>query len=174
MRRLPSQNVFRSFCQHALEAHGCGLAANIIAIDKRRVSQHCRFLSEILLHLCCLFLNIGSKSLLIDKRRQSVRIRFRQKLDTSSLVKFLKFGYHLRCMHLQLLQTYTGNGKCDLKILAITLYHFKECLQSRHIRTLGNITDATFILVVIIIIMVSTYVKETIAFEMYYLVNLKI
>ena len=73
-----------------------------------------------------------------------------------------------------MLQTYTRNGERHLEIFAIALYHFKERVQCRHVRTFGDVAYATLVFIIVIIIMVSTYIKETIAFEMYYLVNLKI
>ena len=48
----------------------------------------------------------------------------------------------------------------------ILLNHLADGVQCRHITALSNVTDATFVLVVIVIIMVGTDVEETVTLQM--------
>ena len=54
------------------------------------------------------------------------------------------------------------------------LNHVMKRIERRHVRTLHNIVDACLILIIIIIIMIRTDVKETVTLEMNRLMNLKI
>ena len=92
----------------------------------------------------------------------------------ASVVEFLKLGYHLRGMQLKLLETNSGKRKGNLEIVAVFFYHVKERIERRHIRTLGYFAYASVVLIVVIIVMVCSNVKETVSLQMDYLVYFKI
>ena len=77
-------------------------------------------------------------------------------------------------MILQLLDSSTRQREGHLEILAVLLNHLQQGIQCRHIRTLCNVADTTLVLIVIIIIMISTDIKETVSLQMDNLVYLEI
>ena len=77
-------------------------------------------------------------------------------------------------MHLQLLDACSRQREGNLKELAVLLDHVVEGVQRRHVAALGNVGNATLILVVIIIVMIGTDVKETVALQMNNLMYLEI
>ena len=56
----------------------------------------------------------------------------------------------------------------------LKLDHIVESVQCRHIAALGNVGDATLVLVVIIIVMIGTDIEETVALQMNNLMYLEI
>ena len=97
-----------------------------------------------------------------------------KELHTACLVHLLQFLNDLRGVHLQLLDARTRQGEGHLEILAVLLDHVVERVECGHITALGNIGDATLVLVVIIIIMIGTDVEETVALQMDNLMYLEI
>ena len=77
-------------------------------------------------------------------------------------------------MQLKLFHTNTRDRESNLEIVTILLDHIEQGVESRHVRALCYVGNATLILVVIVIIMVGTDIKEAVAFEMNYLMYLKI
>ena len=52
--------------------------------------------------------------------------------------------------------------------------HVVQGIEGRHIATLGDVADATLVLVVIIVIMIGTDIKETVTLQMNNLMYLEI
>lgn len=77
-------------------------------------------------------------------------------------------------MVLQLLYTHARQRECHLEVIAMLLNHVVKRIEGRHVRTLYDVANGTFVLVEIIVIMVGTDIKETIPLEMYDLMYLKI
>ena len=69
-------------------------------------------------------------------------------------------------MHFQLLNAGTRQRESHLEILSILPDHVMEGIQCRHITALGNICDATLVLVIIIIVMIGTDIEETVTLQM--------
>ena len=86
----------------------------------------------------------------------------------------MQLGYDLRGVHLQLLDAGAREREGDLKELAVLLDHVMECVQRWHVTALGDVGDATLILVVIVVVMIGTDVKETVALQMDNLMYLEI
>ena len=97
-----------------------------------------------------------------------------QELHTARLVHLLQFLQHLRRMHLQLFDTCTRERERYFEVLAVLLDHIVEGIQGRHIAALGNVSDATLILVVIVVIMIGTDIEETVTLQMNNLMYLEI
>ena len=174
VRRLPSQHVLGTLCEHALEAHLSSLQTDVVRVDERRVAEHLRCLAEVFLHLCHLLLHVGGEALSIDERRQTVAIGLSEELHTTRLVHFLQLLQHLRSVHLELLDAYARKRECHLEVLAVLLDHLMERVERGHIGALGNVADATLVLVVIVVVMVGTDIEETIALQMNDLMYFKI
>ena len=77
-------------------------------------------------------------------------------------------------MHFQLLDTNTRQRESHLEVLAIIANHVADGIQGRHITALGNVTDTTLVLIIIIVIMIGTDIEETIALQMNNLMYLEI
>ena len=103
-----------------------------------------------------------------------MRVRFGQELYTARLVHSLKFLENLRCVHLKLLNTCTRKAECNLEELAVLVNHIVQGIECRHIAALGDIGDATLILVVVVVIMIGTDIEETITLQMDNLMYLEI
>ena len=160
--------------EHALEAHSGNLATNVVAVDERRVACNGRLLSEELLNLGTLFLDVKGERFLIGQRREAVAVGLGEELHATSLCQFLQLGNDLRSMVLQLFYAGAREAECDLEILAVLCYHLLQRVKCRHVGALGNIGDATLVLVVIVIVMIGTDVEETVALQMDNLMYLKI
>ena len=174
MRRLPSENMLGTFGKHTLETQLGSLHTDVIAIDKARVAQYFRSLIEILFDFGYLLLDISSETLLVGQRRKAMRIRLCKKLYASGIIELLEFLKHLWSMQLQLLNTYTRKRESHFESLSILAYRLLDGIESRHIAALCYIGDSTFVLVIVIVIMISSDIKETISFQMDNLVYLKI
>ena len=101
-------------------------------------------------------------------------IRLSQELHTTGLVQLLQLFQHLRCMHLQLFDTCSRQREGHLEEFTMLGNHLLQGSQCRHIRTFCNIRDATFVLVVIIVVMICTDIKETVTLQMDNLMYLEI
>ena len=148
--------------------------ADVITVNERRIAKHFRFLSEVLFNLGTLSFHLCLESSFIDERGQTVGIGLCKKLYTSGAVKFLQFGQHLRGMELQLFHAYTGDGESHFEIFAVGIDHLLQGIQGRHIRTLGNVCDGAFVLIIIIIVVIGTDIEKTVSLQMDYLVYLEI
>ena len=101
-------------------------------------------------------------------------VRLGQELYATRLVHSLQLFEHLWCMHLQLLDTSTAQRESHLKVLAMLVNHIVQRIECGHIAALGNVADATLVLVVIIVIMIGTDIKETVTLQMNNLMYLEI
>ena len=172
--RLPSEHVLGALGEHALEAHLRSHQTDVVRVDERRVAQHLRSLSEVLLHLGHLLLHVSLEGLLVDERRQTVTVGLGQELHAARLVHFLQLLQHLRSVHLQLLDAHAREREGHLEVLAVLLNHLVERVQGRHVGTFCNIADRALVLVVVVVIVIGTDVEETIALQMNNLMYLKI
>ena len=64
--------------------------------------------------------------------------------------------------------------KATFKRTSGILHHFNQGVQCRDIRAFGYIIDTTFIGIIIVVIMIGTYIKETVTFQMNDLMYFKI
>ena len=103
-----------------------------------------------------------------------MRIRLSEELYATGLVQFLQLLQNLRSVKLQLLHTDTREREGNLEILTALLYHLLDSIECRHIRALCDVVDATLILIIIIVIMISTDIEEAVAFQMGNLMYLEI
>ena len=174
VRRLPAEHVLGTLGKHTDESHVGNIVTDIIAVDERRVTQYGRLLSEIFLYLGALAHHLVLETCLINQRSKSVRVRLSQELYTTRIVELLQFLQYLRSMKFQLLHTHSRKRESDLEILAVLFNHLLKGIQGWHIRALSNLVDATVVLVVIIIVMVGTDIKEAVAFQMGNLMYLEI
>ena len=110
----------------------------------------------------------------VGQRRQTVAVGLGEELHATSLVQLLQLLDNLRGVHLQLLNTCTGEREGHLEVVAVLLDHLLQRVQGWHITTLCDIGDATLVLVVVIVIMIGTDIKETISFQMNNLMYLEI
>ena len=101
-------------------------------------------------------------------------VRLCEELHATGLVELLQFLKHLWSVHLELFDACSGERECHLEVLAVVANHIMQHIECGHVRTLGDVADATLILVVIVIIMVGTDIEETVTFEMNDLMYLKI
>ena len=88
--------------------------------------------------------------------------------------KLLQFLYYLRSVNLELLHSDTRDRERYLEELSVFVDHFKQGIERRNIRTLSNLGYRTLVLIIVIIVMVGSYIKEAITFEMNNLMYLKI
>ena len=77
-------------------------------------------------------------------------------------------------MELQLLDTRSREREGNLEILSVFADHFTDSGQCRHIAAIGNVCDAALVLIVIVVIVVCSDVKEAIALQMDNLMYLEI
>ena len=90
MRTLPSQDMFSPFRQHPLEAHRSYQATNFIRINQTRVAEYFRFFTKHLFHLITLTKHFFAEAILVGKWRQTMWIRFTQKLTTSCFIQLVQ------------------------------------------------------------------------------------
>ena len=67
VRTLPTQDVLSPFGYHTFIAHIGDESANVIAVDKRTVTKHCRFLAEEFFHLLGLAFHFVAEDVLVDE-----------------------------------------------------------------------------------------------------------
>ena len=103
-----------------------------------------------------------------------MRVRLGQEFYTTGLVQFLQLGNDLRSVELQLLNTRTREREGYLEVVAMLLNHVADSRQCGHVAAVGNVGDATLVLVVIVVIMIGTDIKETVALQMDNLMYLEI
>ena len=77
-------------------------------------------------------------------------------------------------MIFQLFNTCTRKREGYLEVISVLLYHLQQGVECWHIRTLCYVADASFVLIVIIIIMIGADIKETISLQMDNLMYLEI
>ena len=171
--RLPAEHLLGTFCNHTLEAHACYLCADVIVVDERRVAEHLWTFAEEFLNAVAHALHFSGKTLLVGEGGQSVAVRLTKELNLSCGIDLVEEVNDLWCMELKLFQTYTREGEGNPKFRMI-LTHLDKRLKGRHITTFGDVIDRTLVLVVVVVIMVATDVKKTVALEMDDLVYLKI
>ena len=174
MRRLPSEDVLGTLGKHTFEAHGSHLSADVVAIDERRVTEHLWLLAEVVFHLLALFLHVGSERLLVGERRQAVAVRLGEELYATRVVEFLEFCDDLWRVHLELFHSHARDRESHLKQSVIFGNHLADGVESRHVRLLSYLCDASFVLIVVVVVVVDAYVEETVSLEMYDLMYLKI
>lgn len=103
-----------------------------------------------------------------------MRVRLGEKLHATRLVELLQLLEHLRRMHLKLLNAYARQRERHLEEIAVLLDHLADGVEGGHVRALHGVVNATLVLVVVVIIMVGTDIKETVTFQMDDLMYLKI
>ena len=97
-----------------------------------------------------------------------------KELHATGLRHLLQLCDHLGCMVLQLLDARTRQREGHLEEVAILLNHVVQDVQRRHIAAVGDVGDATLVLVVIVVIMVGTDIEETVTLQMNNLMYLEI
>ena len=101
-------------------------------------------------------------------------IRLGQELYATGLVHLLELFEYLRCVHLELLDTCARERESNLEELAMLEDHVVQGVECRHVAALGDIGDATLVLVVVVVIMIGTDIEETITLQMNNLMYLEI
>ena len=115
-----------------------------------------------------------AEDILIGQGTEAVAVRLGEEFSTACVVQLLQQLNDLGCVLLQQFDSASADGESDLESLAIEFSHLDECLDSWDIRTFGRFCYAAFVLVVVEIVVILTNLEETIALEMYVLVNLEI
>ena len=103
-----------------------------------------------------------------------MRVWLGQELAASRIIELVQQVDYGRRMDFQLLQCHTGNGQSHLERTVRVLHHFNERIQGGNIRAFSNFIYTCLISIIIIVIMICTDIKETITFQMYNLMYLKI
>ncbi len=174
VRTLPTQNVFCTFSQHTFKTHISYRSANLIRIDQTRVTEYFRLLAKYLFDLGTHTFHLFAETIFISQRGKTMRIRLAQEFTTSGLIQLMQQLDHTGRMYFQLFQRHTRNRQSHLKSITVILCHFNQGTQRRNIGTFSYITDTAFIFIIIIIIMITAYIKTTIAFQMDNLMYFKI
>ena len=174
VRALPTQNMFRAFSQHTFKAHIGYRSANIIRINQAGVTEYLRLLAKYLFNLGTHTFHFFAETIFISQWGKTVRIRFAQEFATSGLIQLMQQLDYTGRMHFQLFQRHTRDRQSHLESITVILCHFNQRTQRRNIRAFGYITDAALIFIIIIIIMVTAYIKTAIAFQMDNLMYFKI
>ena len=174
VRALPTQYMLGTFRQHSLESQRSHQTTDFIWINQTGVTEHFRFLAKHLLHLITLTNHFFTEAIFISKWRQTMRIRLAKEFTTAGIIQLMQQVDHCRSMNFQLLQRHAWNRKRNFESTARILHHFNQCTKGRNIWTLGNFIHTHFVRIIIIIVMIITNIEETIAFQMYNLMYLKI
>ena len=174
VRTLPTQHMLGTLGQHTLEAHAGHYGTDLIVVDQARVTEHLGGFAKHLFHLVALAHHFFLEAIFVGQRRQAMGIRFCQEFAAAGVVQLMQEVQNGRSINLQLFQCHTRDGEGDFKSSSRIFDHFQQSCQCRNIRMFGHITDTGFIGVVIIIIVVSANVEETITFQVNNLVYFKI
>ena len=92
--------------------------------------------------------------------------RLGEKLYATRVVELLQLLKHLWSVKLQLLDTHAREREGHLEGLAVLLNHLANGIERGHVATLGYVRDGSLVLIVVIIIVVCTYVKEAVPLQM--------
>ena len=174
VRTLPTQNMLGSFRQHALESQSCHHRTNLVIINQTGITEHLRCLTEHLLHLSALTHHLFLEAILVGQRRKAMGIRLGKELTATGIIQLVQQVDDSRRIYFQLLQRNPRNGESHFKRTSGILHHFNQSVQCRDIRAFGYIIDTGFIGIIIVVIMIGTYIKETVTFQMNDLMYFKI
>ena len=103
-----------------------------------------------------------------------MRIWFGKKFHAAGLVHGLQLFDNLRGVHLQLLNAHSRQRERHLEVAIALPDHFLERVESRHVRSLHDVINASLVLVIVVIIMVRADIEESIPLEMYDLMYLEV
>lgn len=106
---LPTQYMAGSFCKYTFKAHIGNHCAYLVRINEAGIAKDFRCLAKKFFNLIALAQDLFFKTSLVDKRRQTMRIRFRQKFTTSRIVQCMKQVKHGRSMNLKLFESNSRN-----------------------------------------------------------------
>ncbi len=90
------------------------------------------------------------------------------------LVEFFKEVENFGRVVFEEFESGTADADCALKETTVSLSDFDQSLKSGDVALFCGLSDGALVLVIIIVIMIGTDIKETIALEMDILVNLEV
>ena len=111
---------------------------------------------------------------IIGKRSQRVGISLCQKLYTTGLGEFLERAYHLRCVHFELVDSTSCDGKSYFELAFVFIDKLQEQGVSRQIAMLSQIFKLRAIGVIIEVIMFLADVEELILSKTFGVMDLEI
>ena len=77
-------------------------------------------------------------------------------------------------MYFKLFDTYARQRESYLKVVAILLNHFEQRIERRHIRTFCDVRNETLVLIIVVIVVIGTDIKETVALQLDILMYLEV
>ena len=110
-------------------------------------------------------LHVAHEFLCVLQARQGVCVRARQELDAAGVGQCLEFVYHLGHVELQLLDGRAAHAQGALERSVSALDHIPQSVAHRHIRILRQAGDDVVVREIIEIVVVVTYVEETVTFQ---------
>ena len=172
--RLPAEDVLGTLGDDTLVSHGEDLGCQIVAIDQLGVAEHLGLLTEELLDLLVVHLDLTCKLVGIGQRGQRVGIGLGEELDATRGGEFLEEVDELGHIHLELLEGGAGDRDGTLEGALRLLDHAQQRLCGGDVRALGYTGDDVVVGEIVIVVVVVAYVEETVSLQTERLVNLKV
>ena len=101
-------------------------------------------------------------------------IGFGKELAATGVVQLVQQFDDGRRVNLKLFQSHAGDGQSHLEGTSGILHHSNQRVQRRDVGAFGNLIDAVFVGIIIVIIVVVADVEETVTFQMDDLMYLKV